>query len=152
MTFSSVWNPLTFVGESYVLTEKEAKALPKLWLKTKKAYKNTKLRTVITRFEDSNTRTKQEDKLIDYWTALEALFFLEDEFRDMGKSLALAASYYLGRTEAERTSIYNDLTRSHSLRSHFIHGERGKPKVTLTEMVEKTEMHLRRTLKKRIEE
>src|SRR2546423_13026886 len=101
-------------------------------------YDKTELSTVITRYEDSYTRTKPQDKLIDYWTALEALFFLEDEFQDMGKSLALAASYYLGGSSSERSTIYHDLTRSHTLRSHYIHGERKQAKHSLDEMVTKT--------------
>jgi len=70
----------------------------------------------------------------------------------MGKSLALAASYYLGRTSSERTTIYNDLTRSHTLRSHYIHGERKQTRHPLDEMVTKTGNHLRSALRKRIEE
>ncbi len=150
--YAPIVHPSSAIGEPYVLTQQDAQILPRLWRKTKKAHTKTNLATAITRFEDSYSRTKPEDKLIDYWTALEALFFSDDEFRDMGKSLALAASYYLGRTESERTSIYNDLTRSHTLRSHFIHGERGKTKVDLNEMVTKTGKHLRRALRQHIEE
>ncbi len=140
------------VGERYVLTQQDAIVLPKLFKKVKKASKDASLTTAITRFEDSYTRTKPQDKLIDYWTALEALFFLKDEFQDMGKSLALAASYYLGRTSSERSTIYHDLTRSHTLRSLYIHGERKPAKYSLDEMVPKTGNHLRRALRKRIEE
>ncbi|SRR6266496_2001238 len=140
------------VGDRYVLTQEDAQIMPNLFKKVKKALNNDKLTTTINRFEDSYTRTKLEDKLIDYWTALEALFFLEDEFQDMGKSLALAASYYLGRTSSERTTIYNDLTRSHTLRSHYIHGERKQTRHPLDEMVTKTGNHLRSALRKRIEE
>jgi len=142
----------TIVGNRYVLTQEDAEVLPNLFEKAKKALNNNKLTTTLTRFDDSYTRAKLEDKLIDYWTALEALFFLEDEFQDMGKSLALAASYYLGHTSSERTTIYNDLTRSHTLRSHYIHGERKQTKHPLDEMVTKTGNHLRGALCKRIEE
>lgn len=139
-------------GDRYVLTQEDANILPGLFKKAKKTLKNDKLRTTITRFADSYARAKLEDRLIDYWTALEALFFLEDEFQDMGKSLALAASYYLGSTSGERSTVYNDLTRSHTLRSHYIHGERKKTKHPLEEMAVKTEKHWRNALRKRIEE
>ncbi len=139
-------------GEPYYLSQHDVDAFQKLWRKAIKAYDKTELSTVITRFEDSYTRTKPEDKLIDYWTALEVLFFIEDEFQDMGKSLALAASYYLGGNKSERSTIYHDLTRSHALRSFYIHGERKKTKHPLDEMVTKTENHLRNALRKRIEE
>ncbi|GHO67424.1 hypothetical protein KSC_063160 [Ktedonobacter sp. SOSP1-52] len=142
----------TVAGDRYIFTQEDAQILPKLFRKARKALANSKLRTAITRFEDSYSKTKMEDKLIDYWTALEALFFLEDEFQDMGKSLALAASYYLGQNSMERTTIYNDLTRSHTLRSHYIHGERKKAKHPLDEMVAKTGSYLRSALYKRIEE
>ena len=144
--------PNAFMGDLYVLTHADSSTLPRLWKKTKKAYRDSKLLTVLTRFEDSYTRMKPQDKLIDCWTALEALFFLEDEFQDMGKSLALAASCYLGKDSSERSTIYHDLTRSHTLRSFYIHGERKKPKHPLDEMVTKTGEHLRNALRKRIEE
>lgn len=152
MTYPLMLRHFDYRGDSYHVTQEDADALQKLWHKVKKAYNKTELSTVITRFDDSYTRTKPEDKLIDYWTALEALFFLEDEFQDMGKSLALAASYYLGRTSSERRTIYNDLTRSHTLRSYYIHGERKQIKHSLDEMVTKTGSHLRNALRKRIEE
>ncbi len=152
MSYPMALRHLDYRGDPYHITQEDANALPKLWTKLKKTYNKTELSTVITRFEDSYTRTKQQDKLIDYWTALEALFFLEDEFQDMGKSLALAASYYLGRTTSKRSTIYNDLTRSHTVRSIYIHGERKTPKYPLDEMVTKTGTHLRNALRKRIEE
>lgn len=144
--------PSAFSGERYILTEEEATILPRLFKKTKKANKNPKLSIAITRFEDAYTRIKNEDKLIDYWTALEALFLYDESNFQMSRTLALAISYYLGKNESERQSIKNDITRSHDLRSDVVHGKELKQNVNLIEMVTKTENHLRHALRKRIEE
>ncbi len=110
-----------------------------------------KLSTAITRLEDAYSRTKDEDRLIDYWVALESLFLPEKQTRDMSEAVALAISYYIGRTDADRLAIYNDIIYSHQLRSRIIHG---KPREQrgLEEMVTKTREHLRYALRQRIEE
>lgn len=144
-----------FKGEPYHLTQEDADALPKLWRKSKKAYGKSELATVITRYEDSYTRVKPEDKLIDYWIGLEALFFalIDKEYvGNMGETVASTISYYLGNTADERRSIYTAIIASHKARGHFVHGQRGKPIENLDLVVKKTEKYLRMALRKRIEE
>jgi Apea-like HEPN len=141
----------TYQGAKYVLTKEDANTLQVLWPKVKEAYANPDLLTAITRLEDAYSRTKDEDKLLDYWIALEALFLPEKQTRDMAESIALAVSYYIGQTEDSRKSIQASIRQSHELRSRIIHGKSGKNRA-LEEMITKTGNYVRLALRKRIEE
>jgi hypothetical protein len=144
---------MAYFGDQYVLTSGDAAALVALWPKAKRALSENVLQVALTRLADSYHRTKDEDRLIDYWTALESLFLPPDGYvRDMGETAAMVVAHYIGRNARERESIRNDIERSHNLRSHLIHGKRGQPKHDLTEMVAKTGDHLRRAMRKWIQE
>lgn len=145
-------HPFAFSGVPYVLTQEDIAILPKLYKNAKKAIKNPKLSIAIARFDDAYTRTRNEDKLIDYWTALEALFLSDESNYQMSKTLALAISYYLGKNESERQAIKNDINRSHDLRSDVVHGKKFNQNINLLEILTKTANHLRNALRKRIEE
>lgn len=122
----------------------------------KKAYQNNQLATPLTRFDDSYTRSKQEDKLIDYWIALEALFFslipTKEYVSSMGNTVASTIAYYIGKTEQERRSIFAAIIASHKMRGYLVHGQRGTPPENVDLVVKKTENLLRQALRKRIEE
>ncbi len=151
----SIVLPPDFTGERSVLTQEDAPVLSNLFKKAKKAYENQELTAAITRFEDSYTRLKSEDKLIDYWGALEALFFSlipKEYVSSMGDTVASNIAYYIGNRESERRSIYAFISRSHKARGYFVHGQRGKRPENLDLTIKKTEQYLRTALRKRIEE
>ncbi len=155
LSHSIVLHPFAYRGDAYVLTQEDADALPKLWSGIKKAYTSPELSTAIARFEDSYLRTKSEDKLIDYWIALESLFFslISKEYvGSMGETVASTISFYLGKTQSERRSIYEFIISSHVARGYFVHGHRGQPIKNLELVVNKTEKYLRMALRKRIED
>jgi Apea-like HEPN len=148
-------HPLAFSGEPYVLTQEDIAILPKLYKKAKRTYQNSELTTAITRFEDSYTRMKLEEKLIDYWVVLEALFFSiipKEYVGSMGETVAANIAYYIGNTESERRSIYAFIYSSHKARGYFVHGQRGTRPENLDLTIKKTEQYLRTALRKRIEE
>jgi len=155
LSHSMILHPFAYRGDAYVLTQEDADILPKLWSATKKAYTSPELSTAIARFEDSYLRTKPEDKLIDYWIALESLFFslINKEYvGSMGETVASTISFYLGKTQSERRRIYEFIISSHIARGYFVHGHRGKSVKNLELVVDKTEKYLRMALRKRIEE
>lgn len=152
---SMVLHPFAYQGEPYMLTQEDADVLPRLWRRTKKAYTEPELQTAISRFEDSYLRTKPEDKLIDYWIALESLFFSlinKEYIGSMGDTVASTVAFYLGNTQSERNSIYTFIISSHVARGYFVHGHRGKPVKDIDLVVKKTEKYLRMALRKRVEE
>lgn len=152
---SIMLRPSEYRGEPYQLTEGDTDELLKLWRSIKQALSEPELAIALSRFEDSYTRTKLEDKLIDYWIALEALFFalIDKEYvGNMGETVASTISYFLGKTADERRSIYTAIISSHKARGHFVHGQRGKLVENLDLVVKKTEKYLRMALCKRIME
>lgn len=155
MVMGGILPPFAYSGERYVLTEKDAQAFPKLLRRAKKAYTNSELSIVLTRLDDSYLRTKQDDKLIDYWVALEALFFAlipKEYVSSMGDTVAANIAYYIGNTESERRSIFASIIASHKVRGYLVHGQRGAAPQNIDIVVKKTEQYLRLALRKRIEE
>jgi hypothetical protein len=83
------------------------------------------LRMACTRFGRSYLDRFDEDKLIDLCIAFEALF-LKGEYQKselgMGQVIGLACSMLLGRDNAERTDIKNNIESGFSLRNKVVHG------------------------------
>lgn len=135
-----VLHPFAYQGEPYMLTQE---------------YTEPELLTALSRFEDSYLRTKPEDKLIDYWIALESLFFslIKKEYvGSMGDTVASTIAFYLGNTQGERRRIYEFIISSHIARGYYVHGQRVRPVKNLDLVIKKTEKFLRMALRKRIEE
>src|SRR5205814_351748 len=88
-----------FVGATrFDLTQSLEAEFTALYQHAKRSLADPSLETATTRFDDSHTRTKDEDRLVDYWIALESLFFPKDEqARELRFAVALAISHYLGR-------------------------------------------------------
>ena len=152
---SMMLRPSDYRGKSYQLTKNDIDELLKLWRRMKQALNEPELAIALSKFEDSYTRTKLEDKLIDDWIALEALFFAlinKEYVGNMGETVASTISYYLGNAAKERGSIYAAIKSSHVARGRIIHGQRGEPIKELDLVVKKTEEYLRISLRKRIEE
>jgi hypothetical protein len=139
----------------YRITQEIADALPRLWSQIMNTPDST-LETPIVRLNDSNLRTKREDKLLDYWIALESLYLPDENVRAMDLGVALAASYYLGQNANDRDRILNDLRASYALRNFLIHGKRGPARAKfiagIDSMVATTGEYVRETLRKRLAE
>ena len=104
----------------------------------------------IRRLSLSGTRASVEDRLIDYWVALEALFL-----RDMNQELSMRASQriavYLRDAGPGRAEVLDAMRLSYAWRSAVIHGvspkaESKKDRLTLEQATERTEGYLRETL------
>ena len=145
--------PMTYVGDRYVLTSGDADTLVTLWLNVQRALSDNMLKVALTRLEDSYHRTKDEDRLIDYWTALESLFLPRGSGpAQQGLMVAAVLAHYVGATASERDSIVSILIESHRLRNTIIHADKMKRPDKIKEMVTKTGTYLREALRKRIQE
>lgn len=133
----------------YIVDDEDIDILKKLWPKAKKSYDKPELSIARTRFESSYLRTTIDDMLIDYWVGLEALFLPEGFTREMAESVALAVSYYLGKTQGERNTLYHDVINSHKIRGQVVHGKHVNGE-KLKELATKTGDLLRRSLRQRI--
>jgi hypothetical protein len=149
----------------YMLSPDLVTALRAVWRKLVRihALPEVALETAFTRFNDSYSRIKAEDKILDLWIAFESMFFPPQvDSGQMQAAIALAVAHYLGDTEAARSMIYADLRHSYAWRSYVIHGkrknppeQRGVPKIqqkSLDAVASETQSYLRRALRRRVEE
>jgi len=74
------------------------------------------------RFNFSYERRRPEDRLVDCWVALEALF-LRDVRDELSFRASLRLARCLGRTSGERQWLYRATKRSYKIRSGVVHGE-----------------------------
>ena len=147
-------NPRMRGGKESLLDENDANHLKKLWKNVAEGANREKVRLALKRFGDTAERMSAEDKLIDYWIALESLFAPEAS-SEIRYRAALRIASFLGEEE-ERTEIYRDIGLSYDFRSAVVHANRGRlanleKKVTLSEMTERTRGYLRRALLKILE-
>jgi hypothetical protein len=103
------------------------------------------------RFTSSYQRVSDEDRLIDYWVAFEALY-APDQTSELRFRVSLRIARLLGSTRDDRVSLFAAMRRSYDWRSHIVHGggpPAGKKKRELgpfPQTVAATEDAFRRTL------
>ena len=117
-------NPRMRGGKESLLDENDANHLKKLWKNVAEGANREKVRLALKRFGDTAERMSAEDKLIDYWIALESLFAPESS-SEIRYRAALRIASYLGEGE-ERSKIYRDVGLSYDFRSAVVHANRGR--------------------------
>lgn len=146
-------SPIAKTGDTYLLTVGGADRLVALWPKLQRAQSDDLLNIARTRLADSYHRTRDEDRLIDYWIALESLFLPKKNLAQQAFFVSSALAHYVGTTVSERADIVNALVDSHGLRNAIVHGESGaRAPDKITELVRRTGEYLRMALRKRIME
>lgn len=107
------------------------------------------VRLALARWNSATDRLTEEDKLIDYWVALESLF-VPDTVQELSYRSALRIAVFLGSNGAERKQIYEQMRGSYSLRSEIVHGSirKSRRKVTSAELTSLTRSCLRRSILK----
>ena len=139
---------------TFIFGEDSAKKLKKLWKSLIDGPNKGKVQLALKRFGDTAERLSIEDKLIDYWIALESLFAPESS-SEIRYRAALRIASFLGEGE-ERTKIYRDVGLSYDFRSAVVHANRRRlanleKKVTLADITERTRGYLRQVLLKILE-
>jgi hypothetical protein len=81
------------------------------------------LRVALDRFNYAYERTRPEDKLIDYWVALEALFLRRSEQLELGYRAALRIARFLGEDSGYRVTLFKTMKKSYNARSRVVHGD-----------------------------
>lgn len=138
--------PPTFSGERYVITAELAAHLQELWPKTAQLPRDPRLSLALRRFDDSYHRDRSDDRLIDYWIALEALF-LSDNQQELSFRAALRIACFVEQVGAERLAAFQAVKGSYALRSKVVHGVEIEPKHNLSNVVVQTGETLRRVLR-----
>jgi hypothetical protein len=107
-----------------------------------------KAELALRRFEMAHSRELDEDRLIDYWIALEALFLKREERQELSYRAALRMARFLGSSPDERVQIFHKVKRSYSVRSSVVHGD--PPPADLTEITSFTGDQLRSALRQAV--
>jgi len=131
-------------GLGYTLLLEESEPLAGLYQALAEAAPPNNLRVALRRLDYAYERTRPEDKLIDYWVALEALF-LPDISQELSFRASLRIAYYVAGTPDEREEVFRKMRLSYDTRSDVVHGQRLKADVS--EVASDTEEILRRALR-----
>lgn len=97
----------------------------------------------VSRWNSAFERRKGEDKLLDYWIALESLF-ASDGRQEIRYRASLRTAAYVGSTAAERVEIYKNMRDSYDARSTIVHG--GSLPREKVGLIDKTKAQLQRAL------
>jgi len=143
-TFSVSGAPAA-LGPSYTLLLEESKQLIVTCRALAKAASAKHLRVPLRRFNQAYERDRAEDRLIDYWVALEALFSPPGS-GELTYRIALRAAYFIASLPEEREQIFTALRDHYGTRSDVVHGR--KPKRDVKIAAGAVEDYLRRALKK----
>lgn len=80
------------------------------------------LQLALRRWRDSADRGRDDDHLIDYWIALEALF-MPDSDKKIKETVSRRVSRYIGTDSKAQSAIKEQLRESYKRRSELVHGE-----------------------------
>lgn len=145
-------------GSKYILEEKEGTILLQIWknfndLKTENRF----IEIAIEKFDNAVFRQRAEDKLVDYISAIEALFLGADEKAELEYRLALRIATFIGESSNERVFIRNILKAAYAQRSCIVHGKKLKitqingKRYSIEDLSVHLEDYTRRSLQKFIE-
>jgi len=122
-------NGTRYVGTGH-LDNKRRKQVLAVWKEVKKKKKIRPLLLALSRWSSSRNRESSEDRILDNWIALEALFgFGAGSVRN---TVSARASCFLGRNAKQRKYMYSMLKRSYDLRSAVAHGRKFDERQNLT--------------------
>jgi len=110
-------------GDTYVLEASQVDDLARTYGHLSEPGPSGALKVAIARFNFAYEKSRREDKLIDYWVALEALFLpgISDE---LSFRASLRIAYFLGVDTDDRQRKYKVIKDSYNARSWIVHGER----------------------------
>jgi len=132
-------------GGHYVLNEEKARKLQEMWPALASSDRDPRIELALRRLESTYERRMLEDKILDYWIALEALFLPTQE-TELNFRATLRIARYLGQSHDERVEIFNTIKDSYAVRSKVVHGERLKKSIDLEMTATQTGALLRKAL------
>lgn len=131
------------VSNTYLLAAADESEVRSLFALLRTREPNPVFELALRRFSGSYGRTTDEDRLIDYWVALEALF-LPDANSELSYRIALRVARFIGEGKDERVQLFAGTRASYGARSKIVHGEQVE---ALADVSNATQETLRRALK-----
>lgn len=100
------------------------------------------------RFDLAFGRDLPEDRLVDFWVALESLFAKQGEAQELTYKFAMRIAHFVGTSPEERVALFGRLQDAYSVRSKVVHGTRSRraTREVIREAEETTESALRAAL------
>jgi len=132
-------------GPEYELLEADVEPLKELVASLSKTGRRKKLQVAMGRFNGAYERARPEDKLVDLWVALEALFLKRDEQMELSYRAALRIARFVGEDAPERVEVFEGMKKSYRARSRVVHADPPPPDVAHTTTF--TEEVLRKALR-----
>jgi Apea-like HEPN len=105
----------------YRLTSDDAPLILQLFEKLEKLADDNQLALALRRYNDAHERVRPEDKIVDCWIGLEALF-ASDASQEVTFRVSLRAAKLIGSDEEHRFEIYKRLKKLYKTRSSVVHG------------------------------
>jgi len=106
-------------------TAQHARVLQRLWSGCVAIGNKTQFALALHRFSSSYDEARIEDKLLDLWLGLEALFS-EAVDRELTYRISLRVAYFLSKNYKKRKEIKEDILRSYKCRGKIVHGKQSK--------------------------
>lgn len=132
-------------GGYYILNEEKARKLQEMWPTLASSDRDPRIELALRRLESTYERRMLEDKILDFWIALEALF-VPSQVRSIKQKAALRIARYLSQGAGEQKLISNAMKASYKVRSDVAHGTRLTKSMNLEATASKTEALLRKDL------
>jgi len=127
-----------------------ARRLRRVWTQMRSAASLSWLDLSLRRWNVTSVRHSDDDKLIDYWVALESMFLREREQSKQNKA-AIRIAVCLSNDAAERIAICDAIWESYGCRSALVHADEHELRqYNVHEVVQRTREYLRQALVKAV--
>lgn len=113
-------------AERYALPPAENRRLAEIVQDLEELRDDATLTFALRRFGASYSRSRGDDKIVDYWIALESMF--SGESGEVTYRISMRAARFIGATVEERTDLRQRLKRSYGVRSKIVHGRHVDPR------------------------
>lgn len=136
-------------GSKYTLNSQETATFKEFWANFKNFnFEEHKILDIaIKRLNDTYGRPKSEDKIIDSFVGLEAMFLTGSERSELSYRLSVRIAKFLGTSQEEKNMIFSEIRKAYGIRSRIVHGDSVKQQ-DISEIAPKTEEYTRLSLKK----
>lgn len=133
------------MGPGYTIATDDAEEIRSLYSVLGRDRQPT-LDLALRRFGNAYERIRHEDRLIDFWIALEALF-LPDDRQELSYRASLRVAYLLEDDSERRRQVFDSLRKSYKLRSDVVHGAAVEDAEEMAGISVATEEFVRRSIK-----
>jgi hypothetical protein len=146
-THTSWSGSLDRFGPTYQFDQSDVEPAKELYAGQVVLQMDARLEIALHRLDVAYERARAEDRIIDYWIGLEALYLRRNENAELAYRAALRVAYALETDPVPRKRMRKKVAASYNARSDIVHGAAN---TSASKWAEFTESVLRRSLKRAI--